>query len=404
MPVIVAGCATDDVPHGGRPATGSSSITAAIGATAGPAEVAVTPADGAKDVSPIAPVSVSVANATLVSVTLIDANGDSVEGNVSPDMLSWKLATPIAYNGLYTLVVKYGALGQQREHTSTFSTVMVDGTNKTLPYFESTGGNSLNDGAVYGVGQVAVVHFDERITDRAMAQKLLTATTTPPVAGAWMWTTDKTVAWRPKDYYPPGTKVTVEAKVFGREVSPGLWGEKDVAITFSIGESHVLIADDTTKQVQVFINGQMVRSMPTSMGQGGTEVINGKTLHFWTQRGVYTVLDKANPVIMDSSTYGLPINSRLGYKQTIGWATRISNDGIYLHALDNIEAQGLRNESHGCLNLHPENAEWFFGISQPGDVVEVRNTGGPPLEQWQNGDWSVPWATWLAGGANTTER
>ncbi|MGV7636762.1 L,D-transpeptidase, partial [Mycobacterium kansasii] len=94
--------------------------------------------------------------------------------------------------------------------------------------------------------------------------------------------------------------------------------------------------------------------------------------HFWTQRGVYTVLDKANPVIMDSSTYGLPINSRLGYKQTIGWATRISNDGIYLHALDNIGAQGVRNESHGCLNLSPANAQWFFGLSQPGDVVEVR--------------------------------
>ena len=30
----------------------------------------------------------------------------------------------------------------------------------------------------------------------------------------------------------------------------------------------------------------------------------------------------------------------------------------------------------------------------PGDVVEVRNTGGPPLQLWQNGDWTVPWDQW----------
>ncbi|ADG76742.1 ErfK/YbiS/YcfS/YnhG family protein OS=Tsukamurella paurometabola (strain ATCC 8368 / DSM / CCUG 35730 / CIP 100753 / JCM 10117 / KCTC 9821 / NBRC 16120/ NCIMB 702349 / NCTC 13040) OX=521096 GN=Tpau_0088 PE=4 SV=1 [Tsukamurella paurometabola] len=394
VPLVAGACTIGDT--GGKGAAPSTPPK-------DPAEVTVTPADGAKDVSPIAPVSVSIAKATLGSVTLTDDKGAVVEGTLSTDMLSWKPAAPLAYNGVYTLVAKYQTLGQQREHKTTFSTVVVDETNKTLPYFENTGGNSLNDGAVYGVGQVAVVHFDEPIKDRAMAQKLLTVTTTPPVEGAWSWTTDKTVAWRPKDYYPSGTKVAIEAKVFGKQVSPGLWGEKDIAITFSIGESHVSIADDNTKQVQVFVGGQMVRSMPTSMGQGGTEVVNGTTLHFWTQRGIYTVLDKANPVVMDSSTYGLPINSRLGYKQTIGWATRISNDGIYLHALDNIAAQGVRNESHGCLNLSPANAQWFFGISQPGDVVEVRNTGGAPLEQWQNGDWSVPWATWVAGGAQVDE-
>lgn len=392
VPLVAAGCTIGDLTGGGKSAGPSTPPP-------DPAEVTVAPADGAQAVSPITPVTVSIAKAVLGSVELTDAEGNKVEGALSTDMLTWKASKPLAYNGRYTLVVKYETLGQQREKRSTFSTVTVDETNKTLPYFENTGGMSLTDGAVYGVGQVAVVHFDEAVKDKAMAQKLLKVTTTPALEGAWMWTTAQTVAWRPKEYYPAGTKVSIEVNAFGKEVSPGLWGEKDIAISFSIGESHVSIADDNTKQVQVFVNGQMVRSMPTSMGQGGNEVVNGTTLHFWTQRGVYTVLDKANPVIMDSSTYGLPINSRLGYKQTIGWATRISNDGIYLHALDNIGAQGVRNESHGCLNLSPANAQWFFGISQPGDVVEVRNTGGPALEQWQNGDWSVPWATWVAGSA-----
>jgi lipoprotein-anchoring transpeptidase ErfK/SrfK len=152
--------------------------------------------------------------------------------------------------------------------------------------------------------------------------------------------------------------------------------------------------------VTVYENGRAIREMPTSMGRGGTETIGNTTLHFWTQPGTYTVLDKANPVIMDSSTYGLPINSRLGYKETINWATRISNDGIYLHELESsVWAQGNTNTSHGCLNLNPSNARWFYEFSQPGDVVEVRNTGGEPLDVWQNGDWGVPWDQWLAGSA-----
>lgn len=57
--------------------------------------------------------------------------------------------------------------------------------------------------------------------------------------------------------------------------------------------------------------------------------------------------------------------------------------------------------SHGCLNLNADNARWFYAFSQPGDVVKVRNTGGQPLQLWQNGDWSVPWTQWLAGSALT---
>jgi len=35
----------------------------------------------------------------------------------------------------------------------------------------------------------------------------------------------------------------------------------------------------------------------------------------------------------------------------------------------------------------------------PGDIVEVHNTGGPPLQLKQNGDWTVPWNDWRKGSA-----
>jgi lipoprotein-anchoring transpeptidase ErfK/SrfK len=135
---------------------------------------------------------------------------------------------------------------------------------------------------------------------------------------------------------------------------------------------------------------------------GGTQTFGDTTLSFWTPPGVYTVLDKGNPVVMDSSTFGLPTNSRLGYKETIAYATRISTDGIYLHQLNStVWAQGNTDTSHGCLNLNGDNAQWFYDFAVPGDVVEVRNTGGKQLQVWQNGDWTVPWAEWRQGSKLT---
>ncbi len=387
--------------------TGSVTKRAAASATStrdapDPAVVTFAPGTNAQDVPPLTPISITIAKATFDTVTVVDPKGVPVKGEMSTDMLTWKADAPLAYDTQYTATVNYQTLGKNRTKTSTFTTVKPP--NMTLPYFENTSGNSLINGGTYGVGQVVVVHFDEAISDRAAAQKTLTVETTPHVPGAWYWATESALHWRPQNYHTPGTKITVTANVFGKEVSPGLWGQEDQSIAITIGESHVSIADDNTKQVQVFVNGQMVRSMPTSMGEGGTEVINGQTLTFWTPRGVYTVLDKSNPVIMDSSTYGLPINSRLGYREAINWATRISNDGIYLHELDTtVWAQGNTDTSHGCLNLNQENAEWFYNLSVPGDVVEIRNTGGVPLQLWQNGDWSVPWSTWVAGSALPVE-
>ena len=47
----------------------------------------------------------------------------------------------------------------------------------------------------------------------------------------------------------------------------------------------------------------------------------------------------------------------------------------------------------------PELVLPFYDTSLVGDIVQVRNTGGPKLQVWQNGDWSVPWSTWSAGSA-----
>ena len=364
-----------------------------------PAALSIQPPAGATDVSPSGRVLLTADSGTLDTVKLDNDAGKSIPGVMTPDAKTWKPTTQLGYGRTYTLTIAArGPGGMPSRQTSSFTTLTP--SDQTEVYLDTTGGGLLQDGATYGVGMVVVARFDEPIDNKANAERHLVVTTNPPVAGSWNWIDDQTAHWRPEKYYAPGTSVAVAANLYGTLLGDGLYGEEDEHVSFKIGDSHVSIADDNTKQVSVFDNGNLVRTMPTSMGMGGTETIGGTTLSFWTPPGVYTVMDKANPVIMDSSTFGLPINSRLGYRETIPWATRISMDGIYLHQLNaTVWAQGNTDTSHGCLNLNSDNAQWFYNFSVPGDVVEIRNTGGPPLKLSQNGDWTVPWNEWRKGSA-----
>ncbi|WP_410877101.1 L,D-transpeptidase [Nocardia sp. A7] len=385
--VLVAGC-------------GGSSPDSDTESAAPPAPtISVAPQDGATEIDPLGPVRVSTSDGQLTAVTMTNEDGGTVEGILTPDQSAWKPSVPLGYGRTYTVTAEAVTVtGKVGPITSSFSTLAPN--NQTEVSFRTTGGTPLSPAGTFGVGTVVVAHFDEDVPDRATAEKYLSVTTDPPVTGSWYWVDNRNAHWRPQNYYTPGTTVTLAADIYGKDLGGGLYGQEDTETSFTIGASHVSIVDDNDKQVRVYENGTLVRTMPTSLGRGGSETVAGKTITFWTQPGIYTVLEKANPVVMDSSTYGLPVNSRLGYKETIGWATKISTDGIYLHQLDDtIWAQGNTNVSHGCLNLSGEDARWFYDFSRPGDVVEIRNTGGAPLEVWQNGDWSVPWDQWQAGSA-----
>lgn len=366
--------------------------------SASPAIVTVEPVSGAVGVNPSAPIKVAASGGLLSAVTFTNADGKKLKGELAADKSSWASAELLGYGRTYSLTATArNAAGTDTLQESTFTTVQPG--ELTNPFLNSQAGTSLRAGATYGVGEVVVVHFDEAIGDRKAAQESLTVTSVPTQEGAWNWTSDQDVRWRPKVFWKSGTKVTVNAKVYGKQVGQDLYGQQDQTISFKIGASHISVADDKNKLVQVFHNGKLRRVMPTSMGKGGTDVIKGRSISYWTQRGTYTVLDKGNPVRMNSASYGLPLDKG-GYSALIKWATRISMDGVFLHQLDStVAAQGHTNLSHGCLNLSGANAKWFFQNSVAGDVVQVKNTGGAPLELWQNGDWSVSWGEWVGGGA-----
>lgn len=364
-----------------------------------PPVLGLSPVDDAVRVSPLATPKAEVFGGRITNVSLVDDWGYAVNGQIAPDGKTWTPTERLNFARNYTMTVSSKSTGGvPLTRTSYFSTLVPD--NYIHPYLERPGGFAFNPDERYGVGTVVIARFDEPVTNKALAEKNLVVTTEPAVEGSWHWLDDYSAHWRPKNYYTPGTRVTVKANMFGLELGKGLYGQDDAEASFTIGESRMAVANDITKQVSLFENGKLVRTMPTSMGKGGFSTFGDKTFHWWTPSGIYTVIDKGELVTMDSATYGVPAGTAESYKRKIGYATRISLDGIYLHQLDDtIWAQGNTNVSHGCLNLSFENAKWYFDFVQPGDPVDVRFTGGPKLEHSHNGDWSLPWDQWVKGSA-----
>jgi lipoprotein-anchoring transpeptidase ErfK/SrfK len=407
--VAVTACTAAPHPHSEAQAAAQ---TAPVSATspasqqspttpAPPPPAVITAATTAAGQNPAVPVRVAVSNGTLSSVRLIDAQGHGITGSLSSDGTIWSSARPLSYGTTYRLTAKAtNSAGTPASESQSFATVQP--SNLTMPYLQRSGGYTLDNGATYGVGIVPVVHFDETITDKAAAQRALQVITTPHVAGVWYWADDQDVHFRPETYWPAGTKVTVKANLFGVKVGPGLYGQANASSSFTVGASHVAVADDTTHNVKVYFSGKLMRTMNTSMGQHSGETVKGNYISFFTMDGTYTVLEHDDPAIMSSASYGLPANAPGGYgPEPIYYATKISTDGIYLHELDSTvwaQDNGV-DVSHGCLNLNQENAIWYYNHSQIGDVVEIKHNGGPTIQLWQNGDWSVPWAIWKAGSA-----
>lgn len=387
--LLVAGCTAGSTARPGADgpgADGPGGSGTEQAAPSGPAPMlSVQPVNAAAGIDPETPIVVAADGGTLTSVQVTDTTGAVLAGAMSADAAGWESSDLLAYDQTY--VVRATAQGEDGQRTTTqsmFSTVAPQ-----MLVFPSIG---PLDGTTVGTAMPVRIYLDAPATDRAAVQERLTVTTTPPQEGAWSWLSDTEVHWRPKVYWQAGTQVTVDVNLFGVDFGGGAWGELDREIAFSVGPAHRSVANAQTHQMQVFDGGQLVRTMPVSMGrtEGGFE----------THSGPHVVIDKNREKTMDSTTYGLALDAG-GYVTEVEYATRISNNGEFVHSAPwSVADQGVRNVSHGCINLAPDNAAWFFNFSQVGDVVEVVGTTVPlgPADG-DIYDWAIPWAQWVAGSA-----
>ena len=340
--------------------------------------------DGAIGVTVDAPVTVSAEDGVLGAVTMTNEDGSTVAGKLTPDGLRWSTTDPLGYNERYTLTAQSLGLAGVTSKSMTFETHSPE--NLTMPYLLP------GDGEVVGVGQPVAVRFDEDVPNRLAAERAITVTANPPVVGAFYWLNNREVRWRPQAYWKPGTTVDVAVNTYGVDLGDGLFGQENVTTHFTIGDEVIATADDNTKILTIRRNGEVVKTMPISMGKSSTP----------TDNGTYISGDRFSHLVMDSSTYGVPTNSPNGYRTEVDWATQMSYSGIYVHGAPwSVGSQGYSNVSHGCLNVSTSNAQWFYENTKRGDIVEVVNTVGSTLPGTDGlGDWNVPWDQWKAGNAN----
>jgi lipoprotein-anchoring transpeptidase ErfK/SrfK len=230
------------------------------------------------------------------------------------------------------------------------------------PTFNPTNGSKA------GAAKPIYINFARPIADRALAEQAIHISSVPPVPGRFYWTSDTQVRWRPQDFWPAGTVVNIDAS-----------GTKS---SFTVPEQLVATIDDATHQMTVMRNGKLEKTIPVSMGMSA----GGHT----TPNGTYYVLEKFPHIVMDSSTYGVPVNSANGYKVDVDLAVRIDNSGNFVHSAPwSVADQGKRNVSHGCINISPENAKWFYDNFGSGDPIVIKNSKGLYTQPDGASDWQM---------------
>ncbi len=369
---LLAACTSaDNAPAGPQtPATlaGATSESTATGTPSTPPATPVTldsnVATGATGVPVDTVVSVTAAGGSVVSVDLSytdpKAGKVAVNGEVSADSATWTAGGLLEPATTYTLsMVGRGDNGVESTSQRSFTT-------HTLSKKQEIGATIIQNGATVGIAMPVIVKFDVPVKDKAAIERRLAVTSVPEQPGGWAWYSNNEIHYRPKAYWKPGTKVTVEVKINGVNAGNGTFGKADKSGGFTVGSSLVMKVDLASHQMQVYQNGQVVRTVPVSGGRPGMA----------TRSGIKVISEKHANIIMDSATVGIPKGSPGYYRTDVKWALRETWSGEFIHSAPwSVGSQGRANVSHGCLNVSPANASWLFNQVKVGDPIESVNSG-----------------------------
>lgn len=342
------------------------------------AKVTLEPGNGAENVNPTTPISVTVAEGRINQVTLTNPDGKQVAGQLAPGNTAFTVNEALGYGATYTWAGT--AVGTDGK------TVQIDGKFSTLaPNQVVSATINIGDGQEVGIAAPIILQFKKHVENKEAVEKALKVTTTPETEGGWGWLPDENggsrAHWRPREYWAPGTAVTFSAKLYGLELSEGDYGNSDLTSQFAIGRRQVVQGNAPTHRVQVVRDGSTLFDFPCSYGEGN-EPRNV------TRSGIHVVTEKYEDFMMSNPPFYENVRER--------WAVRISNNGEFIHANpESSGAQGNTNVTNGCINLSNSDAQQYFPTAMYGDPVEVTGTSiALSAADGDIYDWTIDWDTW----------
>jgi lipoprotein-anchoring transpeptidase ErfK/SrfK len=351
-------------------------------AAAAAARLSLTPAHGAAGLPVSTEIGVTIADGELAGIRLVRAGStEELPGLLRPDGRSWVPARPLEYGAAYEVTVQAkGADGALVTQTTSFTTMAAPGR------YVDTGLYAFN-GQTVGVAMPIVVQFDRDIPreSRAAVQERLFVTTDPPQPGVWSWIGGRQVIYRAPDYWKPGTSITVRSALKGVPIGAA-FGDADREATVTVSENKVFMyVDNRAKHMQVYVNDQLARTMPVSLGKARTP----------SSSGFMVTMSKEPWATFD--TRGEPNG---GYVVDVQWAHRLTWGGEFIHSAPwSVGSQGRTNVSHGCINLAPGNAKWLFDQISVGTPIIVRGTERTLAHGNGWTAWDRPWSEIVQGSA-----
>jgi lipoprotein-anchoring transpeptidase ErfK/SrfK len=287
------------------------------------------------------------------------------------------------YGTTYTATVTVtGDDGKTAQASNTFTTMAEPANQVRISSF-------LGDGAVVGVGMPLIVKFSRAIPEdyRDDIQRRMTVRSTPAQEGIWNWVSPTEVRYRPKKFWRPDTKISYRVQAGGLPLGGDWYGRSDLTIDMKIGPAFVMTVENRTKMMTVTRNGQVIKTIPVSLGKPSTP----------SSSGTMVVIEKKRKTVFDTL---LELGPEEGYRTDIEYAQRLTWGGEFLHAAPWSEGvQGRVNVSHGCVNVSMADGAWLFSQTRIGDPITVRGTE----RRLENGngwtDWNMTWDEYVKGSA-----
>ncbi len=340
---------------------------------------------GARNVPVDTRLTVEAEGGTLRRVTVTSKAG-SVRGKLSGDKATWVAGALLEPGTSYSVTtVASNAAGTERTVRSRFRTVDLTLDQQTYPSV------APHNGETVGVGMPVIVSFDVAVTDKANIEKHLKVSAKPRQPGSWHWISDHEVHWRPKSYWRAGTDVSVDVDINSVPAGGGIFGQEDRHVEFHVGSANIYKVNAQTHQMQVFSNGQLLRTIPITTGKPG----------FTTRSGVKVIIEKFRHHRMNSETIGISRDNPEYYDlDDVEYAMRLTYSGEFIHAAPwSVGSQGYANVSHGCTGMSTANAGWLYDMTKRGDVVVYTGTDRAMEPTNGYGDWNIPFRTYAKGSA-----